>query len=110
MTPVKATDNPIFKQISDEIAETNIVLYMKGNIETPMCGFSGYVVKLLQTYGVAFKAINVLDDPELRQGIKDYSSWPTIPQLYVKGEFIGGCDILKEMHEAGELEAVIGNR
>ena len=90
------------KQIVDENA---VVLFMKGNAQFPMCGFSGQVVQILDYIGVNFKDINVLEDADLRQGIKDYANWPTIPQLYVKGEFIGGCDIVREMFQSGELVA-----
>jgi monothiol glutaredoxin len=76
---------------------------MKGTPQFPMCGFSGQVVQILDYLGVTYKGINVLDDADLRQGIKDYANWPTIPQLYVKGEFIGGCDIVREMFQSGEL-------
>jgi monothiol glutaredoxin len=100
------TSNPIFKDIQNEIDSNNIVLFMKGNAKFPQCGFSALVVQILRDADVVFKDINVLLDPELRQGIKEFSDWPTIPQLYVKGEFIGGCDIIKEMAEEGELEAL----
>ena len=98
------TENPVFKQIENEINSNNIVLFMKGTAKFPQCGFSSLVAKVLQDLNVEFKDINILLDPELRQGIKDFSDWPTIPQLYVKGEFIGGCDIIKEMVESGELQ------
>lgn len=99
--------NPIFDQIQKDIKENDIVLYMKGTPEMPNCGFSGFVVQALKHYKVSYKGINVLDDADIRQGIKDFSNWPTIPQLYVKGEFVGGCDIIKEMHESGELEEML---
>lgn len=98
------TDNPVFKQIENEINSNDVVLFMKGTSKFPQCGFSSLVVKVLQDLSVEFKDINILLDQELRQGIKDFSDWPTIPQLYVKGEFIGGCDIIKEMVEIGELQ------
>ena len=82
----------------------DVVLFMKGTPQFPQCGFSGQVVQILDYIGVDYKGINVLADSEIRQGIKDYSNWPTIPQLYVKGEFIGGCDIVREMFQAGELQ------
>lgn len=89
------------KQIVDENA---VVLFMKGNAQFPMCGFSGRAVQILKACGVdQFKSVNVLEDDEIRQGIKEFSNWPTIPQLYVKGEFIGGCDIVREMASNGEL-------
>jgi len=99
----------ITKEIAKNIKENNIVLFMKGNKTFPQCGFSAFVVQTLQSLEVEFKDIDVLKDPELRQGIKDYTQWPTIPQLYVKGEFIGGCDIVKEMYESGELEQVLSS-
>lgn len=80
-----------------------VMLYMKGNPSMPMCGFSGTVVQILQTEGVDFSSVNVLDYADIRDGVKKYSEWPTIPQLYVNGEFIGGCDIITQMHENGEL-------
>ncbi|WP_296663199.1 Grx4 family monothiol glutaredoxin [Paraburkholderia sp.] len=90
------------KQIVDE---NTVVLFMKGNAQFPMCGFSGRAVQILNACGLdKFKTVNVLDDDEIRQGIKDFSNWPTIPQLYVKGEFIGGADIMMEMYEKGELQ------
>lgn len=94
----------IAKNIQKTIDDNNAVLYMKGSATFPQCGFSGFVVQVLQGLDVAFHDVNVLEDPELRQGIKDFSNWPTIPQLYVKGEFIGGADIIKEMMQAGELK------
>ncbi len=81
----------------------DVVLFMKGSPQFPQCGFSGQVVQILDHVGVPFKSINVLENPDVRQGIKDYANWPTIPQLYVKGEFIGGCDIVREMFQSGEL-------
>lgn len=89
--------------IDNEIKSNDIVLFMKGTPDFPMCGFSGQVVQILNHLGVTYKGINVLEDETIRQGIKEYSSWPTIPQLYVKGEFIGGCDITREMFQSGEL-------
>ena len=92
------------KLITDAINENDVCLFMKGVPEAPQCGFSMAVVNVLKHLNVKFKHVNVLDDENLRQGIKDFSDWPTIPQLYVKGEFIGGCDIVKEMFEKGELK------
>ena len=91
--------------IDNEVKSNDIVLFMKGTPDFPMCGFSGQVVQILGYLGVPFKGINVLDNPELREGIKSYSNWPTIPQLYVKGEFVGGCDIVREMFQKQELQA-----
>lgn len=101
--------NKIFERIDADIRENDVVLYMKGTGEMPQCGFSATVVQILNQLQVPFKAINVLADPEMRQGIKDYSDWPTIPQLYIKGEFIGGCDIVREMYHGGELRAMFIN-
>ena len=97
-------DNPVLEQIRGEVDGHEVVLFMKGTPVFPQCGFSAAVVQILSHLGVKFKGIDVLQDPGLRQGIKDFSSWPTIPQLYVKGEFVGGCDIVREMAETGELE------
>lgn len=97
------SDNPAFEQIESEIKENDVVLFMKGTPVFPQCGFSAAVVQVLNHVGVPFKGINVLDDQSVREGIKEFSSWPTIPQLYVKGEFVGGCDIVREMFETGEL-------
>jgi monothiol glutaredoxin len=96
--------NTVFEQIRGEVEGHDVVLFMKGSPVFPQCGFSAAVVQILSHLGVKFKGIDVLQDPGLRQGIKDFSSWPTIPQLYVKGEFVGGCDIVREMAETGELE------
>ena len=100
------------KRIDDLVKSNDILLFMKGTASFPMCGFSGRAVQILKACGVDPKAIatvNVLDDDEIRQGIKDYSQWPTIPQLYVKGEFIGGSDIMMEMYESGELKQMLGS-
>lgn len=94
----------IFATIQEQLKSDDIVLYMKGNAKFPQCGFSAATVDVLNSFGVNFKEHNILLDPELRQGIKDFSQWPTIPQLYVKEEFVGGCDIIREMAESGELE------
>jgi len=93
--------------INKEIKSNDVVLFMKGTPQFPMCGFSGQVVQILDHIGVEFKGVNVLDDASIRQGIKDFSNWPTIPQLYVKGEFVGGCDIIREMFQAGELQSLL---
>ena len=90
--------------IANEVKSNDVVLFMKGTPQFPMCGFSGQVVQILDYLGVPYKGLNVLENDELRQGIKEFSNWPTIPQLYVKGEFVGGCDIIREMFETGELE------
>ena len=90
--------------IADTVKETDVVLFMKGTPTFPQCGFSGQVVQIMDYLGVPYQGVNVLESAELRQGIKDYSNWPTIPQLYVKGEFVGGCDIIREMFQAGELQ------
>ena len=90
--------------IEKEVSNNDVVLFMKGTPDFPQCGFSGQVVQILSYLGTDFKGINVLADEDLRQGIKDYSDWPTVPQLYVKGEFVGGCDIVREMFQQGELK------
>ena len=91
-------------RIKDIVSKDDVVLFMKGTPMFPQCGFSAAVVQALSVMGVKFKGIDVLEDMELRDGSKEFSSWPTIPQLYVKGEFVGGCDIIREMHETGELQ------
>jgi len=97
------------KFIEEEVKANPVVLFMKGTPDFPMCGFSGRVVQILRHFGVPFKGINILDDEGLSQGIKTFSNWPTIPQLYVKGEFLGGCDIAIEMAQSGELEKVLAD-
>jgi monothiol glutaredoxin len=94
-------------RIRQEISANRVVLFMKGTAESPYCGFSAAVVAALERLGVPFRAIDVLPEPELRQALKTYSDWPTIPQLYVDGAFIGGCDIVTEMHQTGELESLL---
>jgi monothiol glutaredoxin len=96
-------DPTVQQRIQDDIASNDVVLYMKGSPVFPQCGFSAAVVQILTHLGVRFKGVDVLSDPSIRQGIKEFSNWPTIPQLYVKGEFIGGCDIIREMFQSGEL-------
>ena len=96
-------NDAIKTRIDDEIASESVVLFMKGTPVFPQCGFSAAVVGVLSHLGIKYKGVNVLDDDSIREGIKQYSDWPTIPQLYVKGEFIGGCDIIREMYETGEL-------
>jgi monothiol glutaredoxin len=95
--------NPVHARIQSEVEANPVVLFMKGTPVFPQCGFSAQVVQVLSLLGVKFKAFDVLSDDEVRQGIKEFSRWPTIPQLYVKGEFIGGCDIVREMYQSGEL-------
>jgi monothiol glutaredoxin len=102
--------NPVFQRIESEIAATPVVLYMKGTPVFPQCGFSARVVQILSHVGVPFKGVNVLEDMELREGIKEFANWPTIPQLYVKGEFVGGCDIIMEMYQAGELQQMLKDK
>ena len=93
--------------IDSEVKSNDVLLFMKGTPKMPMCGFSGQVVQILDYVGVDYKGINVLADADIRQGIKDFSNWPTIPQLYIKGEFVGGSDIMREMYESGELQQVL---
>lgn len=93
--------------IKSQIEQNKVILYMKGTKEMPQCGFSARVVQILDSHGMDYETVDVLSDPEIRQGIKDYSNWPTIPQLYVGGQFIGGCDICVEMDQSGELETVL---
>ena len=99
--------NPVFTRIQAEVSEHPVMLYMKGNAMFPQCGFSARVVQILTHLGVPFQTANVLEDAELRDGIKQFSNWPTIPQLYVKGEFVGGCDIITEMYQTGELATLL---
>ena len=100
-------DSTVHERIRQEVAATPVVLFMKGSPVFPQCGFSAAVVQILSHLGVKFKGIDVLSDPGIRQGIKEFSNWPTIPQLYVKGELVGGCDIVREMFETGELQQVL---
>lgn len=97
------SDDPVFNRIQGEINDNDVVLFMKGSPMMPQCGFSAAVSHVLSTLQVKFKGVDVLQDAEVREGIKQFSDWPTIPQLYVKGEFVGGCDIVREMAESGEL-------
>ncbi len=100
--------NPVFDEIKKDLSENDIVLYMKGTKQIPQCGFSATVAQVLERLGVgAYKDVNVLASPEIREGIKEFTNWPTIPQLYVKGEFIGGCDIVREMYQSGELQQLL---
>ena len=101
------------QRIDDLVKSNDILLFMKGNASFPMCGFSGRAIQILKAVGVdtrALKTVNVLEDDGIRQGIKEYSQWPTIPQLYVNGEFIGGSDIMMEMYESGELQQVVNSK
>lgn len=97
-------------QIDAEVKNNDVVLFMKGTPQFPMCGFSGQVVQILNYVGVPYKGVNVLEDEAIRNGIKEYSNWPTIPQLYVKGEFVGGCDITREMFQSGELQQLMADK
>ena len=97
-------DSIVIERIKQDISDHPVVLYMKGTPVFPQCGFSAAVVQILTQMGVKFKGIDVLTDPAVRQAIKDFSNWPTVPQLFVKGEFVGGCDIVREMFETGELQ------
>jgi len=98
------------QKIDETVKADDVVLFMKGTPVFPQCGFSAAVVQILSHLNIPFKSYDVLQDPELRQGIKDYSDWPTIPQLYVKGEFVGGCDILREMFSSGELPELFAQK
>lgn len=100
----------IFDRIKRDLNENDVVLYMKGTPIFPQCGFSAAVVQILSILGVEFKSVDVLADAEIRQGVKDYNNWPTIPQLFIKGEFVGGCDIIREMYETGELQQLLKER
>ena len=103
----------VHDRIAEDVASGDVVLFMKGNASFPQCGFSGRAIQILKACGVdtkAVKTVNVLEDDGIRQGIKEYSNWPTIPQLYVKGEFIGGSDIMMEMYESGELVQALGTK
>ncbi len=103
-------ENVVFDRIRREITDNDVVLYMKGTAVFPQCGFSAAVVQILSQLGVPFKDVNVLEDSTIRQGIKDFTNWPTIPQLYVKGEFVGGCDIVREMYMNGELQDLLASK
>ncbi len=104
------SQTPVHDQIAKDVSENDVLLYMKGTPVFPQCGFSAMTVQILSELGVKFKAVDVLKDPEIRAGIKEFSNWPTIPQLYVKGEFVGGCDIIKEMFESGELDTFLKDK
>ena len=100
-------DEALKKRIEDQIKSHNVFLYMKGTPESPMCGFSAQVVHMIRMHNIPFGSFNILEDEDIRQGVKEYSDWPTFPQLYVKGQFIGGCDIVTELHQNGELQATL---
>ena len=100
-------DRNVMEEIKREIEGNKIIIYMKGTKEMPRCGFSAAAIEVLKSYGVPFKDVNVLEDPEKWQAVKQYSDWPTIPQIYIGGEFVGGCDIVREMHAKGELEPIV---
>ncbi|MCK5284484.1 MAG: Grx4 family monothiol glutaredoxin [Alphaproteobacteria bacterium] len=102
--------NVTFERIQKDISESDIVLYMKGSAAFPQCSFSALAVQILSQLGVLFKEINILEEKEIRQGIKDFSNWPTVPQLYIKGEFIGGSDIMHEMYVSGDLQQLLDNK
>lgn len=102
--------NPTHKKIADTVSAHDVVIYMKGTPVFPQCGFSSTVVQIFDYLGADYHSVNVLDDMDIRQGIKDYNNWPTIPQIFVKGEFIGGCDIAREMFETGELKAFLAEK
>jgi len=102
--------NPVFARIEEDVNANPVVLFMKGTPVFPQCGFSAQVVQALSLLGVKFKSFDVLSDDDLRQGVKEFSHWPTIPQLYVKGEFIGGCDIVREMYQSGELAQLLKDK
>ena len=102
--------SPVHERIQSEVTANPVMLYMKGNAMFPQCGFSARVVQILTHMGVPFQTANVLEDPELREGVKQFSNWPTVPQLYVKGEFVGGCDIVTEMYQSGELETMLSEK
>ncbi|QNN25034.1 Grx4 family monothiol glutaredoxin [Planctomycetales bacterium ZRK34] len=100
-------DATLKQRIEDQIKSARVFLYMKGTPTFPQCGFSGQVAHILNSYGIEFGSCNVLEDMSIRQGIKEFANWPTIPQLYVDGEFVGGCDIVTEMHQSGELKPLL---
>ncbi|HET6868941.1 MAG TPA: Grx4 family monothiol glutaredoxin [Solirubrobacteraceae bacterium] len=102
------TTNPLRDQIKDAIDENDVILFMKGTPDQPMCGFSARTVAILQSVGKPFAAVNILPDPRIRQELSAVSNWPTIPQLFIDGEFVGGCDIVTEMYESGELQTALG--
>ncbi len=102
--------NPTANRIKETVSNNDIVLYMKGTPTFPQCGFSSTVVQIFDYLGAQYASVNVLEDADIRQGVKDYNNWPTVPQIFVKGEFVGGCDIMKEMFETGELKALLEDK
>src|ERR1700716_3009784 len=108
--PQKDANMSIEQFIENEVKGNDVVLFIKGTPQFPQCGFSGQIVQILDYLGVPYKGINVLESDDLRQGIKTYAQWPTVPQLYVKGEFVGGCDIIREMFQAGELQGLLKDK
>lgn len=104
------SDNPVFDEIKAKVDANPVMLFMKGTPQFPQCGFSSAVVQILDFLGVEYGSANVLESDDLRQGVKEYSDWPTIPQLYVNGEFVGGCDIVREMFESGELRGFLTDK
>jgi monothiol glutaredoxin len=109
-TGTEARMSDINSWIDNEVKSNNVLLFMKGTPAFPQCGFSSQIVQILDYLGVDYKGVNVLENMDIRQGIKDYSNWPTIPQLYVKGEFVGGCDIVREMFQEGELQTMLADK
>lgn len=103
-------DDMIKKRIENDIKSNKVMLYMKGTPDAPQCGFSARAVDILREYNVPFHSFNILEDEAIRQGVKEYADWPTIPQLYVDGEFVGGCDIMTELHESEELGKILGRK
>ena len=103
-------DNPLFERIRNDLAANDILVFMKGTRKIPQCGFSATVAQIFERLGVSFKDINVLAEPEMREAVKAYNNWPTIPQIFVKGEFIGGCDIVRDMYQSGELAALLTDK
>ncbi len=102
--------NPTASRIKETVSNNEIVLYMKGTPTFPQCGFSSTVVQIFDYLGAEYASVNVLEDADIRQGVKDYNNWPTVPQIFVKGEFVGGCDIMKEMFETGELKSLLEDK
>lgn len=97
----------VLQKIDEEVKANKVILFMKGTPDFPQCGFSAHTVDILRSYGYPFKTVDVLEDPRVREGIKRYTNWPTIPQVFINGKFIGGCDILHELHERGDLEPML---